>query len=212
MSDTTLNRFVALGTDAERLAFTPSPPTPASGPDNLYIWFTTDTLVFYAWDGSGWVALSTGAGFANPMTTLGDFISAGSGGTPIRVGIGDEDDVMTVVAGVPAWAPPVPVVGTINAQSGTTYTLDILDGQNTVTLSNGSGCVVTIPTNAAEAFPINTQIAVVALTAGIVQVVPDGGVTLIARDSFDKLAGNGSIAVLLKVATNTWVFNGDTAA
>lgn len=52
MTDTTLNRFLASGTAAERAAFTPDPPTPASGPDPVYLWFETDTGDTYAWDGS----------------------------------------------------------------------------------------------------------------------------------------------------------------
>lgn len=103
-------------------------------------------------------------------------------------------------------------IGSVNPQTGTTYTLQLSDGQNTVTLTNGSGIVVTIPDSAAEAFPVNTQIVLVQLGAGQVQVVPDAGVTLIARDSFDKLAGLGAMAVLLQADVDVWVFNGDTAA
>lgn len=66
MSDTTLNRFVASGTAAERIAFTPSPPTPASGPDNGYVWYETDTGILYGWDGANWVATSGGT-----VTTTG---------------------------------------------------------------------------------------------------------------------------------------------
>ncbi len=59
MSDTTLNRFLAQGTNAERLAFVPDPATPASGPDPGYIWWETDTNDTYAWDivAGSWVLL-----------------------------------------------------------------------------------------------------------------------------------------------------------
>lgn len=43
MSDTTLNRFVASGTAAERAAFVPSPPQQPMGPILLYVWYETDT-------------------------------------------------------------------------------------------------------------------------------------------------------------------------
>jgi hypothetical protein len=46
------------------------------------------------------------AGFANPMTTAGDLIDGGSGGTPQRLGIGSSGQVLTVVSGAPAWATP----------------------------------------------------------------------------------------------------------
>jgi hypothetical protein len=53
MTDRTLNRFVAYGTAAERGAFTPSPPTPSSGPSPLYIWYETDTGSTYVYS-TGW--------------------------------------------------------------------------------------------------------------------------------------------------------------
>jgi hypothetical protein len=64
MTDATLNRFLASGTAVERGAFTPDPPTPASGPDPLYLWLETDTGALYWWNGSAWVV--TGP---TPVTT-----------------------------------------------------------------------------------------------------------------------------------------------
>lgn len=46
-----------------------------------------------------------GGGMANPMTTLGDIIRAAAAGVPVRLGIGAEATVLTVVGGLPAWAP-----------------------------------------------------------------------------------------------------------
>ncbi len=59
MSDTTLNRFVGQGTNAERLAFVPDPATPVSGPLPGYFFFETDTGDTYAWDivAGAWVLL-----------------------------------------------------------------------------------------------------------------------------------------------------------
>jgi len=61
MSDSTLNRFLASGTAAERAAFTPDPQTPASGPDPTYVWLETDTGNTYAWDfgGAAWVQVNS---------------------------------------------------------------------------------------------------------------------------------------------------------
>jgi hypothetical protein len=64
MTDTTLNRFLASGTNAQRLAFTPSPPTPSSGPNPTYIWHETDGVKdTYAWNysGSAWEKVNTAA-------------------------------------------------------------------------------------------------------------------------------------------------------
>lgn len=82
MSDTTLNRFVASGTTAERGAFTPTPPTPASGPDPGYVWFDTDLNALYSWDGANWVAIG-GTG----TTTRAIGITLDGGGSAITTGI-----------------------------------------------------------------------------------------------------------------------------
>ncbi len=62
MSDGALNYFVAAGTNADRLAFTPSPPTPAAGPHSGYFFFETDTSNTYSWNagGAAWVKVNTG--------------------------------------------------------------------------------------------------------------------------------------------------------
>jgi hypothetical protein len=60
MTDSTLNQFLSRGTNAERLAFTPSPPTPASGNSYTYVWYETDTGNTYAWNGSAWAQVNGG--------------------------------------------------------------------------------------------------------------------------------------------------------
>ena len=64
MTDSTLNRFMASGTHAARLAFTPAIPTPASGPHQGYFWFEEDTGDTYAYNQSTslWVKVDTGGG------------------------------------------------------------------------------------------------------------------------------------------------------
>src|SRR6185436_7613338 len=55
MADSTLNYFVASGTNAERLAFTPSPPSPSNAPPHPgYFFYETDTGNTYSWDGAAW--------------------------------------------------------------------------------------------------------------------------------------------------------------
>lgn len=48
----------------------------------------------------------TSGGFTNPMTTAGDIITGGSGGTPGRLGVGSNGQVLTVASGVPSWGAP----------------------------------------------------------------------------------------------------------
>lgn len=60
MTDGILNKFLARGTTAARLAFTPSPPTPGAGPSHGYVWLDTDLFLPFFWDGLGWIAGSAG--------------------------------------------------------------------------------------------------------------------------------------------------------
>lgn len=101
MSDTTLNRFLAQGTNAERLAFTPSPPTPASGPDPGYLFYETDTDTLWSWDdvGSSWTQITSGSPFVNPMSAAEDLIVGGVSGTPERLAAGYVGQVLTVGSG-----------------------------------------------------------------------------------------------------------------
>jgi hypothetical protein len=79
MTDSTLNRFLASGTNAERLAFTPAPPTPASGPDPTYVWHETDTTNTYCWnfDSAAWVKINNAPTATVPNAVT--FNNAGSG-------------------------------------------------------------------------------------------------------------------------------------
>jgi hypothetical protein len=92
----------------------------------------------------------------------------------------------------------------INAQTGTTYTLASTDAGGLITAANASAIVVTVPTNAAVAFAIGTQIGVLQTGAGQVTLVGAAGVTVNAYNSALKIVGNGGLAVLVKTGTNTW--------
>jgi hypothetical protein len=49
-------------------------------------------------------------GFTNPMTTAGDLIDGGAGGTPQRLAVGSSGQVLTVSGGTPAWQTPAPAL------------------------------------------------------------------------------------------------------
>ena len=100
---------------------------------------------------------------------------------------------------------------TLNAQTGTTYTLVLTDSAKFVTLSNASAITLTIPTNASVAFPIGTQVNIVQLGAGQV-TVGGAGVTIRSQGSKLKLNGIYSAATCVKINTNEWVLVGNTAA
>lgn len=52
------------------------------------------------------ISATGGGGMSNPMTTAGDLIVGGTGGSPQRLGAGSNGQVLTVVGGMPAWADP----------------------------------------------------------------------------------------------------------
>jgi hypothetical protein len=86
MSDATINRFLARGTTAQRTAFTPSAPTPSSGPSQGYLWWDTDLQAEYAYDFglAAWVA--TGGGGTGTVTHTGNLTASA-----VMVGNGTAD-------------------------------------------------------------------------------------------------------------------------
>ena len=99
---------------------------------------------------------------------------------------------------------------TLNAQTGTTYTLALSDAHKLVTLSNASSITLTVPTNASIPFDIGDQVNLLQLGAG--QVTINGaGVTLRSQGSKLKLNGQYSTATLVKIASDEWVLLGNTA-
>ncbi len=106
MSDSTLNSFIGRGTTTQRLAFTPSVPTPASGPAQGYLFWDTTLQAEYAWDvlSTSWVAVSSG-GSGTVTHTAGSLTSGqlvvGNGSADIKVG-DLSGDVSTSGSGVTA--------------------------------------------------------------------------------------------------------------
>ena len=73
------------------------------------------------------------AGMTNPMTTTGDTIYSSSGSTPARLGIGTTGQVLTVAAGLPAWATPALggdwTQAATGSMTGTSITINSLSGK-----------------------------------------------------------------------------------
>lgn len=83
MPDGTINAFVGTGTTAERLAFVPDPPSPATPPGNGYTFFDVDLQTLYSWDAgaSAWVAAG---GASTQPVTVG--VTVDGGGAAITTG------------------------------------------------------------------------------------------------------------------------------
>lgn len=98
---------------------------------------------------------------------------------------------------------------TINAQTGTSYTLVLTDATKLVTLSNAGAIALTVPTNASVAFPIGTRIDLVQKGAGQVTV---GGTPTVNSTPTKKTRAQYSGMTLVKEDTDTWYLFGDLAA
>ena len=103
----------------------------------------------------------------------------------------------------------------LNAQTGTTYTFVLADADNKlVTASNASAQTYSIPTNANVAYPVGSQINIIAIGAGqvTIQAVTSGTTTVLSNGgtaASPKLRVQYSSATLIKVATDTWYVIGD---
>ncbi len=100
---------------------------------------------------------------------------------------------------------------TLNAQTGTTYTLVLTDAHKFVTLSNASAITLTVPPNSSVAFETGDQVNIMQLGAGQVTVAAGSGVTLRSASSLVKTSAQYAVATLVKIDTDTWVLLGNLA-
>ena len=106
---------------------------------------------------------------------------------------------------------------TINAQTGTTYTFVLSDGQkagaNTlVTGSNASAQTFTVPPNSSVAYPTGDQIDVCQVGAGKLTLAQGSGVTINSKSSNKAIGAQYVCVSLVKTATDTWLLIGDLIA
>lgn len=94
-----------------------------------------------------------------------------------------------------------------NAQTGTTYTFVLADGDgNTVvTMSNASPNTITVPPNSSVAFPVGTKLFVIQLGAGATTVAAGAGVTInVAASAPLAISEQHGSRAIIKTATDTW--------
>ena len=100
---------------------------------------------------------------------------------------------------------PAKVAGSIQDQSGTTYTLVLGDAFKTVSLDNASAVAVTVPLNSSVAFSTSDRIDFINEGAGQVTVSGASGVTINDTDgggfTIDQYGG----ASIIKVGTDAWI-------
>lgn len=99
--------------------------------------------------------------------------------------------------------PSVSLNLTLNAQTGTTYTLQSSDVNKLVTLNNASGITVTVPNGI---FSTGQQVHLQQIGAGQVTVASDGTTTFTGTGT--KLAAQYAAATLICTGTNTFTLIG----
>ena len=99
---------------------------------------------------------------------------------------------------------------TLNAQTGTTYTLVLTDNGRLVTLSNAAAITLTVPLNSSVAFATGAVINIQQIGAGQVTVAGAAGVTVTGTGT--KLRTQYSAAALVKTGTDSWTLIGDLSA
>lgn len=100
---------------------------------------------------------------------------------------------------------------TVNAQTGTTYTLVLTDVSKAIECNNAAAVTVTVPPNSSVAFPIGTIIEVLQVGAGKVTVAAGAGVTINAAGAVLGARAQWSAMSIRKRATDSWILVGDTA-
>lgn len=98
-------------------------------------------------------------------------------------------------------------LGTINAQTGTTYTVLASDNGGTITLSNTSPITLTVPSGLGADF----QCRVLQISTGQVTVTGSGA-TINAYSGWVKLAGQHAGATLIATAANVFNLSGNLTA
>ena len=100
-----------------------------------------------------------------------------------------------------------PVNLTINAQTGTAYTLVAADANNVVTMNNSAANTVTIPTGV---LPVGCAVAIIQMGAGQTTVAPTSPDALYNASSA-KTRAQYSVVVLYHLASGVWLLSGDMA-
>jgi hypothetical protein len=144
-----------------------------------------------------------------PGTTLGDLAySSATANTNTRLAIGSSNQVLGVVAGVPAWIDPDNIASTYSAKTAS-YTFASGDEGNIFSMNNAATQQFNIPTDATFNFAVGTEINVFwigAVTPGTTTVISTG-----ATSATPKLRVANSGATCKKLAANSWIIFGDIA-
>jgi hypothetical protein len=166
-----------------------------------------------------WTPYSVSTAIASTIVDAkGDLLVATADNTVGRLAVGTNTHVLTAdsaqTTGVKWAAIPASVSTldlTINAQTGTTYTLVSTDLNDLVTLTNASAITLTLPPSV---FTVGQQIHLAQLGAGQVTFTQGAGVTINstgATATAPKIRAQYATATAICTASNTFLVIGDIA-
>jgi len=119
-------------------------------------------------------------------------------------------DLASVVTDLSNYALLAP---SINAQTGTSYTLVLADSGKFVEMNNASANTLTVPPNSSVGFPVGTQITIVQTGAGTTTISPGSGVTVnyysLTAAGTRTLRAQWAAASLIKRDSDSWVLIGN---
>lgn len=148
----------------------------------------------------------------NPMTTAGDLIIGGASGAPARLGIGDDGEVLKLVAGVPAWAAESGGGATyapVTANAGTAITLALADAGAYLRTTAATAVTITVPPQSSVAWVADTEIHIEQAGDGAVTIQGDTGVTLNKLATVTGvIAGKHGVVTLKRTSENVWTLFG----
>ncbi len=172
--------------------------------------FTGDDATFF----TAGVATANAAIPKSLVTAKGDVVGATASGVPDNLAVGTNGQVLTADStasmGITWATPAVATLNlTLNAQTGTTYSLVAGDVNKLVTLSNAAAITLTVPNGV---FTTGQQINIQQIGAGQVTVASDGTTVLTstgATSTAPKLRAQYSAATIVCTSSNNFTVIGD---
>jgi hypothetical protein len=164
-----------------------------------------------SYDGSAWVASGDVFG-----VTAGTGISGGgtSGTVTVSIDTSVVTDLTTAQTLTNKTLTDPKINLSINAQTGTTYTLVLADNGKFITSSNTSAITVTIPPNSSVAYATGAQVNIIQKGAGQVTISQGSGVTIRstgATATAPQLRAQYSSATCIYEGSDIWYVVGDIA-